>query len=62
MNTETYTYLLANPQEVSLAQIEELDAIIEQYPFFQIERLWLNASTCLLPHLWKHLFLCKYLT
>lgn len=38
MNTETYTYLLANPQEVSLAQIEELDAIIDQYPFFQSAR------------------------
>ena len=38
MNTETYTYLLANPQEVSMAQIEELDAIIEQYPFFQSAR------------------------
>ncbi|PQB03591.1 hypothetical protein [Aureitalea marina] len=38
MNTETYTYLLANPQEVSLAQVEELDGIIDQYPFFQSAR------------------------
>lgn len=38
MNTETYTYLLANPQTIDKEQLSELDLVIEKYPWFQSAR------------------------
>ena len=38
MNTKTFTYLQANPQQISSEQQEELNQILEKYPFFQSAR------------------------
>ena len=38
MNTETYTSLLANPQQLTKEQLKELNAIIATYPYFQSAR------------------------
>ena len=38
MNTETFTYLLANPQKISHQQLSELQAVVEKYPYFQAAR------------------------
>jgi hypothetical protein len=38
MNTETYTYLLANPSSVKKDQLEGLTTVIEKYPYFQSAR------------------------
>lgn len=38
MNTERYTYLLANPSSVGKEQLEGLTAIIDKYPYFQSAR------------------------
>jgi hypothetical protein len=48
MNSETFTYLLENPTTVDVAQTEQLDEIINEYPYFQSARVIqlkaLNAS------------------
>jgi hypothetical protein len=38
MNTETYTYLLANPSSIKKDQLEGLTTVIEKYPYFQSAR------------------------
>jgi len=38
MNTETFTYLLANPQKISVEEQNSLTNIIEEYPYFQSAR------------------------
>lgn len=38
MNTDHYTYLLANPQQITDGDLNELDIIIEKYPYFQSAR------------------------
>lgn len=38
MNTETYTYLLANPQEITSGHMQQLATVIETYPYFQSAR------------------------
>ena len=38
MDTRTYTYLLANPQEIAPQQMVELAGIIIRYPYFQSAR------------------------
>jgi hypothetical protein len=38
MNTKTFTYLLANPQNISQDQQRELSAVLEKYPYFQSAR------------------------
>lgn len=38
MNTKTFTYLQANPQHISSEQQDELNQILEKYPFFQSAR------------------------
>ena len=35
MNTKTYTYLLANPQEITSDHQKELDLVLKKYPYFQ---------------------------
>lgn len=35
MNLKQYTQLLARPQDISIADVQELEAILEAYPFFQ---------------------------
>ncbi|MBX2827007.1 MAG: hypothetical protein KTR22_02540 [Flavobacteriaceae bacterium] len=38
MNTETFTYLLANPQTIHPEQVKELDTLLQKYPYFQSAR------------------------
>ena len=38
MNKEKYTYLLANPQNITSADVRELTTVIEKYPYFQSAR------------------------
>jgi hypothetical protein len=38
MNTKTYTYLLANPQNISQEHQRKLSHVIEEYPYFQSAR------------------------
>lgn len=38
MNKETYTYLLANPQEVDKAHLGDISVILDTYPYFQSAR------------------------
>ncbi len=38
MNTKTFTYLLANPQNISQDQQLELSDILDKYPYFQSAR------------------------
>ncbi len=38
MNTKTFTYLLANPQNISQEHQRELSDVIEKYPYFQSAR------------------------
>lgn len=38
MNTSTYTYLLANPQEIKKEEVAGLASVIEKYPYFQSAR------------------------
>ena len=38
MKLETFTYLLANPQNISQDQQRELSAVLEKYPYFQSAR------------------------
>jgi len=38
MNTKTFTYLLANPQNISLENQRELSDVLEKYPYFQSAR------------------------
>ncbi|RDK89116.1 hypothetical protein [Marinirhabdus gelatinilytica] len=38
MNTETLTYLLAHPQQLSDQQLSELNSVVQKYPYFQSAR------------------------
>lgn len=38
MNTETYTYLLDNPQQIRDEHLDELQGVIAAYPYFQSAR------------------------
>jgi hypothetical protein len=38
MNTNTYTYLLANPQKITSEHLSELDVVLKRYPYFQSAR------------------------
>ena len=38
MNTTNFTYLLQNPQLVTTEQTNELEVILEQFPYFQSAR------------------------
>lgn len=38
MNIEHYTYLLANPQEITSTDVGELDVLLQKYPYFQSAR------------------------
>jgi len=38
MNTNTYTYLLANPQEITSDHLSELEVVLKKYPYFQSAR------------------------
>jgi hypothetical protein len=38
LNTENYTYLLANPQKLTSEDLTALDLIIKEYPYFQSAR------------------------
>ncbi len=38
MNTETFTYLLANPQKISAEEQNKLAIVLEKYPYFQSAR------------------------
>ncbi len=38
MNTETYTYLLANPQKITSEDLSSLATVIQKYPYFQSAR------------------------
>ena len=38
MNNETYTYLLANPQSITKEHLQELESVIDRYPWFQSAR------------------------
>jgi hypothetical protein len=38
MNSNIYTYLLANPQKISSDHLSELDLVLEKYPYFQSAR------------------------
>ncbi len=38
MNTNTYTYLLANPQKITSEHLSELDMVLKKYPYFQSAR------------------------
>ncbi len=35
---DQYTYLLANPQKITSADLDELDALVQKYPYFQSAR------------------------
>jgi len=38
LNNETYTYLLANPQSITKEHLQELESVIDRYPWFQSAR------------------------
>ncbi|WP_432411776.1 hypothetical protein [Rasiella sp. SM2506] len=38
MNTETFTYLLANPQQLTNQQLAEITTVVQKYPYFQSAR------------------------
>ena len=38
MNTEHYTYLLANPQKINSKDVADLDRLLQKYPYFQSAR------------------------
>ena len=38
MNIDNYTYLLANPQKITAADVQALDTILQKYPYFQSAR------------------------
>ncbi len=38
MNTETFTYLLAHPQQLTEQQLAEIDTVVQKYPYFQSAR------------------------
>tara|TARA_R100000935_G_scaffold58757_1_gene97572 strand:+ start:10350 stop:11315 length:966 start_codon:yes stop_codon:yes gene_type:complete len=38
VNTETFTYLLANPQQLTDQQLAEINTVIQKYPYFQSAR------------------------
>jgi hypothetical protein len=38
MNTDTYTYLLAHPQEITPGHMQQLATVVETYPYFQSAR------------------------
>ena len=38
MNTETFIYLLAHPQQVTDQQLAEIDTVVKKYPYFQSAR------------------------
>ncbi|KAA3622209.1 MAG: hypothetical protein DWP94_08850, partial [Flavobacterium sp.] len=38
VNTQTYTYLLDNPQQIRDEHLDELQGVIEAYPYFQSAR------------------------
>ena len=38
MNTKTYTYLLANPQEITQEHQKEMELVLKKYPYFQSAR------------------------
>tara|TARA_B100001146_G_scaffold213216_1_gene213394 strand:+ start:40199 stop:41089 length:891 start_codon:yes stop_codon:yes gene_type:complete len=38
MNRETYTYLLAHPQEITQEHMTELETVIKKFPYFQSAR------------------------
>ncbi|MFT5230300.1 MAG: hypothetical protein ACI825_001859 [Planctomycetota bacterium] len=38
MNKETYTYLLANPQEIDKEHLSDLALVLDKYPYFQSAR------------------------
>jgi len=38
MNSESFTYLLQNPSQIDANEIQQLDEIIETYPYFQSAR------------------------
>ncbi|MAM30341.1 MAG: hypothetical protein CMC13_15085 [Flavobacteriaceae bacterium] len=38
MNTATFTYLLANPQQLNDQQLADLETVISKYPYFQSAR------------------------
>ena len=38
LNTQTFTYLLANPQKISDENLKGLEVIIKKYPYFQAAR------------------------
>jgi len=38
MNTKTFTYLLANPQNISTEEQNSLTKVLEKYPYFQSAR------------------------
>lgn len=38
MNTDHYTYLLANPQKINSRDVADLDLLLQKYPYFQSAR------------------------
>ena len=38
MNTKSFTYLLANPQNISAEEQNSLTKVLEKYPYFQTAR------------------------
>jgi tetratricopeptide (TPR) repeat protein len=38
LNTETFTYLLANPQQLTDQQLAEVNSVVKKYPYFQSAR------------------------
>ena len=38
MNKKTYTYLLANPQEITPEHQKAMDLVLNKYPYFQSAR------------------------
>ena len=38
MNKETYTYLLASPQEIDKEHLGDLALVLDKYPYFQSAR------------------------
>jgi len=38
VNTETFTYLLANPQQLTDQQLAEINTVVQKYPYFQSAR------------------------
>ncbi len=38
MNTKTFTYLLANPQQLTNQQLAEINTVVHTYPYFQSAR------------------------